>query len=158
MLDLIKNRLFKYFVYPLARVYWKIFNPKTEGARALVLFEDKVLLVKNLNLSYWTIPGGGISRKETPEQGLLRELKEELNLEVKSVEYQLGEYISSMEGKRDKIFIFVVKLSSPLFMKKWELDDASWFPLNQLPENLSKAVLRRLTEYRAGDRDLLSIW
>ncbi|MCC7436298.1 NUDIX domain-containing protein [Candidatus Nomurabacteria bacterium] len=158
IINLFKNRFFKYLIYPFVRLYWKIFNPKTEGSRAIILFENKILLVKNINLPYWTIPGGGINKNETPEQCLYRELKEELGIKVNSVEYQLGQYKSSIEGKRDKIFIFVVRLTSPDFVKQWELDDAKWFLLSQLPENISQAVLRRLTEYKNDLRDLQTTW
>ncbi|MCX6703446.1 MAG: NUDIX domain-containing protein [Candidatus Zambryskibacteria bacterium] len=153
-----KQKLFKYILYPFARVYWKILRPKTYGARALVLYGDNVLLVKNLNLPYWTIPGGGMAKGESPETCVIRELKEELDLDIDSVEYKLGIYTSGHEGKQDEIHIFVVKLLTTRFVKQWELADAQWFPIDSLPENISSATIRRIQELKAGLRNLFLPW
>ncbi len=154
----LKQFFFKYFVYPLARLYWKVFSPRTIGARAILLFENKILLVKNLNLPYWTMPGGGLDRRETPEQCLRRELKEELAISIENIECQLGTYRSSKEGKRDEIHVFVVRLLSNKFEKQWELADAVWFLFDDLPENISQATLRRIEEYSEGKRNIEEVW
>ncbi len=139
-------------------MYWKLLRPKTYGARALILCEDNVLLVKNLNLPYWTMPGGGMKKGELPESCLTRELKEELDLDINGLEYKLGTYSSGHEGKQDEIHIFVMKLSDARFIKQWELADARWFPIDNLPENISAATVRRIQELNAGSRDLLLHW
>lgn len=140
------------------RVYWKIRRPKTYGARGLVLHENNILLVKNINLPYWTMPGGGMDKGELEENCLIRELKEELDIDIDAVEYKLGMYTSGHEGKQDEINIFVVKLSSVRFVKQWELADAQWFPLDNLPENISAATARRIQEFKVGSRDLVLTW
>ncbi len=145
--------------YPIIILYWKIFKPKTFGARAIILNKNKILLVKNfLYNKYWLLPGGGINRKKMPEKGLMRELKEELNLSISKIDYKLGEYKSQGESKRDIIYIFVINLDSSHFSKQWELDDARWFDLSNLPENLSPATSRRIQEFLSRKRDIVSIW
>lgn len=53
------------------------------GAKAIVLGPDKILLFHRDDIStipypdYWQIPGGGIEKGETPEEGVRRELQEE---------------------------------------------------------------------------------
>lgn len=44
--------------------------------------DGKVLLVHNKRFDKWTPPGGHIEENETPDQALIREWKEELNLDV----------------------------------------------------------------------------
>lgn len=49
--------------------------------------ENKILLIKRVNEDadfggYWSIPGGGIESKETFEEALVREVKEELILKL----------------------------------------------------------------------------
>ncbi len=128
-------------------MYWQIFKPKTYGARAIILNEANILLVKNINVNHWSLPGGKINKEKTLEECLLRELKEELALSISKTNYKLGKYLSDKEGKRDTVYIFVVNLSSPTFQKQWELQDAQWFPLSRLPENLSPATSRRISEF-----------
>lgn len=144
--------------HPFVRLYWEIFKPKTYGARAILLNEANILLVKNINVNHWSLPGGKIDKGETPEECLLRELKEELSLSIEKIDCKLGEYISNNEGKRDTVYIFVAKLLSSTFQKQWELEDAQWFPLSNLPDNISSATSRRISEFQNGSRNLVSTW
>lgn len=56
-------------------------------AKAMVVKDGKVMLVKESpNLSgQWELPGGGIDFGEDPIQALRREIEEEMNLKIKSV-------------------------------------------------------------------------
>ncbi|MBI2659918.1 NUDIX domain-containing protein [Candidatus Woesearchaeota archaeon] len=49
----------------------------------LIFNKDKVLLVKHKKLGLWLPVGGHIDKNETPDEALLREIKEETNLEVR---------------------------------------------------------------------------
>jgi 8-oxo-dGTP pyrophosphatase MutT (NUDIX family) len=115
-------------------------------------------LVKNINHDYWSLPGGKIDKEERPEECLIRELKEELSLSISNIDYKLGEYTSNKEGKQDTIYIFVIKLLSPTFQKQWELEDSRWFPLSNLPTNISPAANRRIIEFQKEKMDLISTW
>ena len=52
-----------------------------------VLQGDQILLVNHRNLRtgafYWWLPGGGLQEGETPEEGVVREIREETHLEVR---------------------------------------------------------------------------
>lgn len=144
--------------HPFVKLCWQIFKPKTYGARAIILNEANILLVKNINVNHWSLPGGKMDKGETPEECLLRELKEELALSISKTDYKLGEYLSNKEGKRDTVYIFVIKLLTSTFQRQWELQDAQWFPLSHLPENLSPAASRRISEFQNGSRNLISAW
>lgn len=155
---MLRNYFFRTFTQPLARIYWRVFKPKTYGSRGIVLYGNQILLIKNPSAKHWSLPGGHIEKGETPEQCIIRELKEELDLSINKTEFKLGEYISDNEGKYDTVFIFVIKLPSPNFTKQWEPDDAGWFKLSELPTNISPAGLRRINEFQKDKKNLHSKW
>lgn len=58
-------------------------------AQALIIEEGKILLAKHHDLTidevYWCLPGGGVEAGESPEQAVVRELKEETNLDIRVI-------------------------------------------------------------------------
>lgn len=51
-------------------------------ASGYLIKENKVLLVHHKKFDKWTPPGGHLEENETPDQALIREWKEELNLDI----------------------------------------------------------------------------
>lgn len=53
-------------------------------ASAVILTEGQILMVQieDQGVSWWCLPGGTIEPGETPEQAVVRELREELNVEA----------------------------------------------------------------------------
>lgn len=67
---------------------------KRESARAIIIENNKVLTVFRRKIDeegnvkeYYVIPGGGIEEGETNEETVVRELKEELGLEINILGY-----------------------------------------------------------------------
>lgn len=56
------------------------------AAYAMILVQDRILLSwwngEGVGEPGWTLPGGGVDLPETPEQGALREVREETGFEV----------------------------------------------------------------------------
>lgn len=55
--------------------------------KGIVIFQNKILILKRVRpssdgLGYWELPGGGLEYGETPDEALIRELKEETNLDI----------------------------------------------------------------------------
>lgn len=55
--------------------------------KGIVVFNQKILLMKRVRpssdgLGYWELPGGGLEYGETPNEALIRELKEESGLTI----------------------------------------------------------------------------
>ena len=89
---------------------------------------------------YWTLSKGGIEEGENEEQGAIREIKEEMGLDIEIKEL-LGrnEYIACHpeQGKIRKQVAFFLAESEykDLVLEKGTggLDDARWFPLSEIP-------------------------
>lgn len=58
--------------------------------KAIVIYHQKILILKRIRpssdgLGYWELPGGGLEYGETPHEALIRELKEETDLDIKII-------------------------------------------------------------------------
>jgi ADP-ribose pyrophosphatase YjhB (NUDIX family) len=152
-----RKRIAKYIGLPLTQVYWKVCKPKTEGCKAIVVHDDHILLIKNLNKDYWSLPGGGKKKKEHPMVSTIRELQEELSIDP-VIEHKLGEYDARWEGKRDKMHVYVARVSHRSFSMQWELDDARWFHYENIPHDANPATIRRIQEYKQGHKEIVEVW
>ena len=86
----------------------------------------------------------------SPEAAGAREVKEEVGLDVTHLT-RVSEHFNGAEGKRDTIFLFTARSDGAPKIDRLELEEARFFPMNALPEAISKATLRRIAEYR-GER------
>jgi N utilization substance protein B len=90
---------------------------------------------------YWTLSKGGIELGESPEEGTIREIKEEIGIDVTIVE-KLGEneYVAHHPEKgkiRKHVHYFLAEATyQPLTLeqKSGGLDQVKWFELSQIPE------------------------
>lgn len=138
------------------RFFWKISKCKKSRARAIILNADKskILLVKNITYQSFHLPGGGIEAGESSQDAVVREVQEELGMNV-TVLYSLGRYAYKKNDKH--VEIFVTQTTSVDFKMQWELDDASWFPLTQLPE-LRKTTRQALRDFLAHNEPVSGTW
>ena len=64
-------------------------NEKRKACRGIILKDDNIILIHRIkqNKEYYVFPGGGVEKEESNEQCILREIKEELGINVKIVKY-----------------------------------------------------------------------
>jgi N utilization substance protein B len=87
---------------------------------------------------HWTLSKGGIDDDESVEDGAVREIKEELNLDIKIIE-KLGEneYVANHPEKgqhRKQVTYFLAEspMTDITLGESGGLDDAKWFKLSEI--------------------------
>lgn len=115
----------------------------------LILNDDKTkfLAVKNNDPSvpYWLTPGGKIEAGETPEEALVREIKEELNCEVEkeSLKY-VTQYEAPAAGKPGKILH--IKLYTGTFIGEpaasAEISEIGWLSKEDATNPVASETIR----------------
>ncbi len=78
--------------------YYKNLPKKRMAAGVIFLNEkEEVLIVKPSYKDYWFIPGGVVEDNESPRQACIREVKEEIDLDINPVRFLCIDY-SPREG------------------------------------------------------------
>ena len=132
--------------------WWRLRKPCTIGARGLVLNQKgEILLVQH---SYgdrkWFLPGGGHHGNESPDETLVREMREETGLEIQ-VTGLIGVYFYTGQYKRDHIYVFECRtVGGDPTLVGGEIADIGWFPPDALPPNLMVGMQRILEDWRRG--------
>ena len=97
--------------------------------------DDKVMLIKEILEDYkehWIFPGGGVDFGETIEEAAAREIKEELDLDIKIKEF-LGfkEIIRTKFDYHTIIFFFIAEALSDNITKIEKILDAKYFTFKE---------------------------
>ena len=145
--------------YVLRRFLLGILRLRTTGVKVMVFNEaGELLLIRNSygDTGQYLLPGGGVSRRESPAAAALREVKEELGLLLHEVD-PVWTYESSAEGKRDTIHLFKAITTDRPTMGDREIEEARFFALDALPQNVSPATRRRIAEV-GGERPFDGGW
>jgi len=119
------------------------------AASALVLRERTILFVRNTRTpDRWAFPGGKAEEGETPEQTAIREIKEEVGLDIELVK-ELGRYVTASGFE---IVCFVATAGTPdLRIDTTEIVEARWFDLREaLNLDLIPTVRDALQDFRAA--------
>lgn len=138
---------------PIRHVYWRLFQPKTYGVKAIIQHpadETKVLLIRHSygNTKEWNFPGGRFfPHKEQAKHATIREVKEELGVNLINPVY-IGEYFTDYEGKRDTVSIFCSSTNSTDFTPNSEVSEVQWVHIEDIIDNKNHyRVVRKSASY-----------
>jgi 8-oxo-dGTP pyrophosphatase MutT (NUDIX family) len=122
------------FAYRLLRLYWFVCRPRTYGARGILVCEHHLLLIRQTyGDQFWTLPGGGLAKGETPEAAVRREVQEEVRITLGAVKY-LGQFVSTQTYNVDTVYVFSASTpSQACTIAPGEILEARWFARAALP-------------------------
>lgn len=122
---------------------------------AVFLFDKsgrKLLLVRRRDVPIWVIPGGGIEENETPEQGAIRETKEETGFDIKIVR-KIAEY--TYKNKEKKNHIFEARVMGGKAKLSKESKEVSFFPIEELPELRHPSISDWLRDLQKNQKQVI---
>lgn len=102
-----------------------------QTASAAIIRDKKVLLVKRIKSAqffpeHWAFPGGRAESGESPGETVIREVKEETNLDfIPSQIFMKGRYHDR------QMFRFTGEWSGNIELQEEELTDYGWFTCNE---------------------------
>lgn len=150
---MIKKLFGKLAYYTGGPILFPLFLRNTKRSRTLMVSGNRVLLLKGIISSQrWTLPGGGIGKKEDPTEGAVREIIEETSIVVdpKQLTYLGSATNKSLNSTYQAEYFFVdLKDSKSPKLRAWEHLDIGWFEIESLPQPIHNDVLTALEFYNS---------
>lgn len=115
------------------------------SARAIVLKDDNILLMKRFKMGqeYYTLPGGGVEKGESPEQAAVREIAEESTVVCVNPRLVFVEDAGNVYGTQN-VFVCDYQEGEPFLPPDseeafWSTPGKNtyeplWFPTSKLPD------------------------
>lgn len=150
---------FKYWLYLLLGM---ITRRIIRRSKVIITDGERILLVRNIRSSRWSLPGGKRESCETAMECLIRELGEEIGIIVAPDAFspeKLGNYATYYKKKFCLTEMFIYETARfNCRANPREIQDCQWFSLKNPPENTSAPAGRRIAEYRDGKRNYNGEW
>jgi len=124
----------------------KVFLNSKPAVCAVIIHDNKVLLVRSHGRKSWDFPGGFLVYGESPEEGLKRELKEELAAEI--IIEELVEALVDVYGKYHDSSLnlfYKVSLVSNEIRAASEIEEYGWFDIEHYPAIAFKSTVQVLS-------------
>ena len=147
------------FLHRSRHLALRLLRVKTRGVKVMAFNPaGELLLIRNTygHSHLFMLPGGGIERRESPAEAAARELAEETGLRAVRLEAR-STHMSRAEGRRDTIHLFTALVTEAPKPCGIEVEEARFFALDALPDNVSAATLRRIAECR-GEEPIDERW
>jgi 8-oxo-dGTP diphosphatase len=115
--------------------------------------DDKILLQRRFNTGYedgnYSLPAGHLEDNESITQALVREIKEEINLDLKPEDVELVHIMHRKENDIRVDLFFTTKKyqGKPRNAEPDRCDDLSWFSLDNLPKNIIPYIKQVIESY-----------
>lgn len=140
----------KRFLVRLLHVYFAASRGMTLGVRAACFDEvGRVFLVRHTYVPGWHLPGGGVERGETAMEALIKEMREEGNLEAIGAPELFHAYFNARISARDHVLLYRVTVRQTADRPAdREIAECGFFPPDALPEATTEATRRRIAELR----------
>ena len=147
----------KHYFWLIRHMMFSLFVRRTIGARALIMREEKILLVKHTYMSGWYSVGGGVEKGETPIAAVARELVEEVGIICQKRPKLFNVYLNNHQKRDDYVILYIVEDFIQKEANSPEILAMQWFDIDNLPEDVSPATKRRIEEF-LGQRIISEEW
>jgi len=140
--------------------YWRFSRGLTLGAQGAVIDSDgRVLLIRHTYRPGWHFPGGGVEKRETVEEALQRELREEAGVVIDAKPQLFGIYANFKAFPNDHIALFVVRSwHQPIAPQpNMEIAECTFFTIDALPDDIHPPTRSRISEI-LGRQPRQSVW
>ena len=143
----------------VVHVYFAATRGMTMGVRAACFDRSgRVFLVRHSYVPGWHMPGGGIERRETSHDALVKELREEGNLRIVGEPQLFQVYLNTSASRRDHVVFYRADVEQTAPRKPdAEIVECGFFALDALPEGTTEATRRRLREL-SGEEPAAHYW
>ena len=116
--------------------------------------QNQILLIKKKVNDYWERPGGNVEVGETLEECIVREVKEEIGIKTKVINFVTFDQVFFGNDKKQWIaFCYHLKYISGKIknIEPEKHDDVKWFSFSDLPKNLSPYTKKVIEKYHQKD-------
>lgn len=120
---------------------------------AIIERGGEYLMARRRDIGWWNLPGGGLEAGETVEQGLAREVREEVGVEIRIMRL-VGVY--SKPQKNEVVLTFLCKLAddTPPATSD-EVSEVRWFHANALPDDTLPKHRQRVLDAALDQREAI---
>lgn len=121
---------------------------------AVIEHEGKYLLARRRDIGWWNLPGGGLEYGETVDEGLAREIMEEVHLTV-SIERVVGIYSKPRKNEVVITFLCHPAPNTDEPQTSDEISEIAWFTPDALPERFLPKHRERLEDALSDRREAI---
>lgn len=133
--------------------------PKTyftfiSAVHLFLIKENRILLLRRFNTGYedgnYSVPAGHIEADETATNAMIREIQEEIGIEIFSNKLNMI-HVMHRKAEHERIDFFFESTEFtgiPQIMEPNKCDDLQWFDLDNLPKNTVAYVKSAIEVYR----------
>ena len=127
------KRLSTRVIAPFQLLYWRLTMPQAGGAKVLIEYAGKYLLIRETyGAKHWTLPGGRSRQGEEATETATRKVHDEVGIDLLNPK-TLGSYFHTRQHKRDVICAYYTKVDSPAFqINPNTIEEARWFSREEL--------------------------
>jgi|SRR3989344_2836347 len=128
------------------------------SAAYLIISQDnKILLIRRFNTGWqdgmYDLPAGHLEGNETVEDAVIREAKEEVDLDIDPGSLKIVHVLHRNSGEREYFDFFLESKDwkgSPKINELDKHDDLAWFDLDNIPENTISHIRTVIDHWRGG--------
>jgi 8-oxo-dGTP pyrophosphatase MutT (NUDIX family) len=130
-------------------------NPLEAAGAAVFADDGPVLLIReNYDRRRWGFPGGALEPGETPEEAVVREVREATGVEVR-IDACVGSYSLADSSLVAHLFRCTIVTGTPVVPDTGEIAEVGWWPVCALPQPRTNLLHHALEDAVAGRTGLV---